>query len=135
MAEAPALPEQIIDAHNHLRASWDLADVLALMDRHHVARMVLLGTPGSSASQNDAVLRAVRMHPDRFVGGAFADPRDGRRATDEIDLKCSRFVLSYRTPIFTFCSALNARPSASRRGGRPGGPRLFISIGHAASSG
>ena len=84
MDDAPPLPERIIDIHNHLRSGWDAGRVVALMDAHHVAMALILGTPGSPASQNDAVLRAVGEYPDRLVGGAFADPREGRPAIDEL---------------------------------------------------
>jgi hypothetical protein len=84
MSEGPALPDRIIDIHNHTRRGWAVEDLLALMDRHHVERALLLGTFEPPESQNAAVLRAVRAHPDRFAGGAFADPREGAAAVEEI---------------------------------------------------
>jgi predicted TIM-barrel fold metal-dependent hydrolase len=79
-----AAPERILDVHNHMRTGRDADDVVALMDEHRVERMLLLGTPGAPANRNDAVLRAVRRHPDRFAGGVFADPRDGEAAVEEV---------------------------------------------------
>ena len=84
MTDAYPLPGRLIDAHNHLRPGWDTADVLARMDAHGIELALLLGLPGAPESRNDAVLRAVRQHPQRFVGGAFADPRDGQAAVEEI---------------------------------------------------
>jgi len=84
MAQEHPLPERLIDIHNHLRPGWALGAVLERLDEFHIDRALLLGLPGAPESRNDAVLRAVRRHPDRFVGGVFADPRDGRAAIDEI---------------------------------------------------
>jgi len=84
MDQPPSPPEQIIDVHNHLHTDWDTADYVALMDAHRVDKALILGTPDPPASRNDAVLRAVREHPGRLVGGVFADPREGRGAVDEI---------------------------------------------------
>jgi len=54
------------------------------MDAHHIERNLLLGLPAGSRGDNASVLQAVRQHPDRLVGGAYADPREGQAAIDEI---------------------------------------------------
>jgi predicted TIM-barrel fold metal-dependent hydrolase len=46
--------------------------------------MVLLGTYGPDGSSNAETLQAVRRRPRRFVGGVFADPREGEAAIEEI---------------------------------------------------
>lgn len=76
------LPERIIDIHNHARADSDGSELVELMDAHNVEKTLILGV--RSGGDNETVLAAVRKHPDRLVGGAFADPREGEKAIDEI---------------------------------------------------
>ena len=78
------LPEKLIDVHNHGRADSDGSDLVELMDAHNIERAVILGTSYEGGNCNANILRAVRAHPDRLVGGVFADPRDGQKAIDEI---------------------------------------------------
>jgi predicted TIM-barrel fold metal-dependent hydrolase len=81
MTEQFALPERIIDIHNHLEVGDDGSRIVHLMDAANVERTVVLGMPGRP---NERVLAAVRAFPGRLVGGAYADPRRGRKAVDEI---------------------------------------------------
>ncbi len=78
------LPEKIFDAHNHPRAKFDASEIVELMDAHHIERNVILGTPSDGTTSNPRVLEWVRKYPDRFVGGVFADPREGPAAIEEI---------------------------------------------------
>ena len=78
------LPGRIIDVHNHGRADSDGSDLVELMDAHQIEKAVILGVPSEYSATNKATLAAVRAHPDRLVGGAFADPREGERAVEEI---------------------------------------------------
>ncbi|MCX7012851.1 MAG: amidohydrolase family protein [Candidatus Sumerlaeota bacterium] len=80
------LPEKIIDIHNHVRSPESAAKLVELMDAHNVERAVVLGVPAGPEGQdrNAETLAAVRRFPDRFVGGVFADPREGAKAIDTI---------------------------------------------------
>ena len=82
-AEYP-LPETIFDAHNHPRKESDGSEIIELMDAHHIERNVILGTPSAGTTSNARVLEWVRKYPGRFVGGVFADPREGDAAIEEI---------------------------------------------------
>ena len=79
-----ALPERIIDVHNHVGAGSDGGELVGLMDAHHLERALVLGVPAEFSGQNADVLRSVRAHPDRLVAGVFADPREGAQAVEEV---------------------------------------------------
>ena len=83
--ESFPLPARLIDVHNHGKDGDEgTARIIELMDAHHIQWNLLLGLQAESRANNAAVLKAVRQHPDRLVGGAYADPRDGQAAIDEI---------------------------------------------------
>lgn len=84
----------MIDIHNHYdRANPRFADwMVERMDRDGVEKTVILaielpsfgGSVGdpSHFGGNEDVLRAVRQHPDRLLGGVYLDPREaGARDT------------------------------------------------------
>lgn len=74
----------IVDFHYHLAASKEaLRELIDDMDRSGVERTCLMGGPedafwefkNCSFAGNEAVLAAVRQHPDRLVGNVYIDPR------------------------------------------------------------
>ena len=90
MSENFSLPSKLIDIHNHVRmdpiGSTADADpggdkLIANMDGLNVERTLIMGV---TYGHNQSTLAAVKKHPQRFVGGVFADPRNGRRAIDEV---------------------------------------------------
>ncbi|MCK4277419.1 MAG: amidohydrolase family protein [Phycisphaerae bacterium] len=68
------LPERIIDIHNHLGEGRDPAALIELMDKSNIEMTLIMGT---FKQPNEDVLKAVGAHPDRLVGGAYVDPRNG----------------------------------------------------------
>jgi predicted TIM-barrel fold metal-dependent hydrolase len=90
MSEDYSLPTKLIDIHNHIRMDPIGTDadgdpngdrLIGIMDGLNVQRTLVMGV---TYGHNEKTLAAVKKHPQRFVGGAFADPRDGRRAIDEV---------------------------------------------------
>jgi len=77
---AAPLPGKIIDAHNHPRGD-DSAELIERMDQCRVETALVMATPGLS---NQQMLRSVRAHPGRLIGGVYVDPRDGQQAIDEV---------------------------------------------------
>ena len=85
MTEEFALPDRLIDIHNHGRAGEDGSELVELMDAHRIALALVMGVRGDGiVADNADVLKAVRAHPGRLVGGVFADPREGARAVEEV---------------------------------------------------
>ena len=71
-----------IDCHLHYFVSDDrwVRDRLLLMDEADVSYSVLQALPhlqfkDNVCGDNEDVLRAVRSHPDRFIGSIYIDPR------------------------------------------------------------
>ncbi len=85
MASKSNLPEQIIDVHNHLHGDdSDASKLLALMDECNIEKTLIMGGPSNFDFRNEALVKACHRHPDRLVGGAFYDPRDGKKAIDAL---------------------------------------------------
>ena len=80
MAKAFKLPKTIIDAHNHLWGGDDGTKMLARMDELGIEKTVIMGAPGDFRFLNDGVVKACRRFPKRFIGGAYYDPREGKKA-------------------------------------------------------
>ncbi|UQA59803.1 amidohydrolase family protein [Polyangium aurulentum] len=80
-----AAPPSIIDVHVHLLEPGAAEPLLSALDRHRIARAVLLGstTPGAPATSrfragNEAVLAAAAAHPDRLIPFVALEPgKDG----------------------------------------------------------
>jgi predicted TIM-barrel fold metal-dependent hydrolase len=66
------LPDRLIDIHNHPRRDDDGSGMIGLMDAWSIERTLIMGT---EHLENETVLRLVRQFPDRFLGGAYLDPR------------------------------------------------------------
>jgi len=69
---------KIIDIHNHYVIKFDpeCEMLMKFMDLNEIETMLLMGVSAlSQHANNDQVLEMVRRHPDRFVGGAYVDPR------------------------------------------------------------
>jgi len=82
MPDELTLPPKLIDIHNHVAADdADAARLLGIMDAANVATTLVMGTSGAS---NERMLRAVAKHPDRLVGGAYIDPRQGAAAIEQV---------------------------------------------------
>jgi predicted TIM-barrel fold metal-dependent hydrolase len=82
MSEATALPEKLIDIHNHVAIDDPGAErLLAGMDAANIEATLVMGTARRS---NEDMLLAVREHPGRLVGGAYVDPREGPAAIDKL---------------------------------------------------
>ncbi len=73
------LPERIIDIHNHLEPSGDPEALISLMDESNIETTLVMGM---FECPNEHILAAIRAHPTRFVGGVWADPREGLAAID-----------------------------------------------------
>jgi len=82
MTEEHAIPNKLIDIHNHLASDDPGGDrLIEIMDNHGTEKALIMGTAGHS---NKDILDAMRKHPDRFVGGAYLDPRRGDAAIEEM---------------------------------------------------
>lgn len=83
MAEQSTMPESKIDFHNHVQVDDVCGErLLKLMDENGIERTMILGTP---RIDNAGTLKAVKAHPNRFVGAVYADPREGQAALDEVN--------------------------------------------------
>jgi len=83
MAKQYRLPGRIIDIHNHLRRDTP-ERLIGLMDAHKIDVMLIMGGPGRGEKGNRAIAKACAKYPDRLVGGAYYDPREGKRAIDKL---------------------------------------------------
>ena len=90
MSEEFSLPTKLIDIHNHIRVEplGNAAEadpggdkLIEIMDGLNVEHTLVMGV---TYGHNEKTLAAVKKHSQRFVGGVFADPRDGERAMDEV---------------------------------------------------
>ena len=80
MANRYPLPKRIIDAHNHV-ATATCDELLSIMDANRVELALVMGSPNTP---NEEVLRCVRAHGDRLIGGAYVDPRHINRAVEDV---------------------------------------------------
>lgn len=81
MSEAFGLPERIVDIHNHLRPTEDPEKFIALMDEHNVEAALVMGSPLVGEEGNRHLVKVCRKYAHRLVGGAYYDPREGKKAT------------------------------------------------------
>src|SRR5678810_742234 len=87
------MPSEIVDAHVYLGGTSSFESqpetLLAAMNQYGVSRAVLGGADRwlavDNAEGNDALVRAVRSWPDRFLGYASANPWYGVRAVTEVE--------------------------------------------------
>ena len=86
MSESFELPPKLMDMHNHLQNDPDGSRLVERMDRNKVQMSVIMSAREvfTSVGTNEHILAAMRKHPGRFVGGVYADPRDGDKAIDTI---------------------------------------------------
>jgi uncharacterized protein len=87
----------ILDADCHISSSrWDgLAitadDLIAEMDRSRVERALVWLKPPYDKNiegENRAVYEAVQRYPDRLIGFGWANPRQGKQATETMIRRC-----------------------------------------------
>lgn len=81
MSQMSKLPPRLFDAHSHVRPET-LDERLRQMDESHTQMALVMGTATDSC--NEAVQECCRRHPDRFVMGAYIDPRNIKRAEEEV---------------------------------------------------
>jgi len=81
-----SLPEKIVDFHNHVRTDKETDELIDLMNAYQVERTLIMGVYPLPAcpDSNALVLAAAKKHPDRFVGGVYADPREGAKAIETV---------------------------------------------------
>jgi len=84
VAKAVKLPKRIIDVHNHLWGDDDGSRMVARMDELSIEKCVVMGSPSRFKFGNDAVLKGCRKFPKRLIGGAYYDPRRGKKALAEL---------------------------------------------------
>jgi len=84
MSETFSLPDRIIDIHNHLRPDDDGLELIGLMDEVHIDVTLIMGSPREFRLRNEAMVEACHKYPDRLVGGAYYDPREGKKAIDAL---------------------------------------------------
>jgi len=85
-----------IDAHEHVTADCsnveaqiDFADRLCI-DKLAISRPITKelakdATPEEFRNCNDSVLKAMKMHPDRYLGMAYVNPLYGKESLEEIN--------------------------------------------------
>jgi len=76
-----SLPPRLFDVHSHVRPET-LEERLKQMDESNTETALVMGT--CTDSSNEAVQQCCRQHPDRFVMGAYIDPRQITRALEEV---------------------------------------------------
>jgi len=84
MSEEFSLPERIIDIHNHLSSDDDGSKLIELMDQSNIQMTLIMGGSHNPGATNQATVKACRAYPDRLVGGAYYDPREGSKAIDAL---------------------------------------------------
>lgn len=78
MAKLHRLPRRIIDAHNHISADDpDGSQMLANMDENNIELALIMST---SMRPHATTANVLAKHPTRFIGGGYADPRQGKKA-------------------------------------------------------
>jgi len=113
-AHAHWLPREIIDNAHFFSPAWgDIKRQLALMDKFHIERALLL-YPTSDAYQqmgsqqevariyNNSIAEVVKRHPERFIGAAIlpvdepeAMVKEFDRATEELGFKAISLATSF----------------------------------------
>lgn len=68
-AAAGAYRGPLTDAHSHLPSAGAVEALVAAMDRHQVARVVLLGVGGVQRDDPVWIAAAARKYPDRIIPG------------------------------------------------------------------
>lgn len=83
MAKQYRLPRRIIDIHNHLPADG-AAGIIERMDAAKIDVTLVMGSLLVGEKGNRALVKACHQHPDRLVGGAYYDPREGKKAVTRL---------------------------------------------------
>jgi len=78
MAKQYRLPKRLIDIHNHLHGDDDGSAMLQRMDAAGIEVTLIMGSPLRGEEGNRLLVKACRRWPDRYVGGAYYDPREGK---------------------------------------------------------
>ncbi len=84
MSEGFSLPERIIDIHNHLKGDDDGSRLIELMDESNIEVTLIMGSSRRGEEGNRKLVEVCRKHADRLVGGAYYDPRDGKKAIRQL---------------------------------------------------
>lgn len=91
-ASAPA-ERRIVNVHEHLQALSEIPKLLAAMDAVGIRKTILVGSPlftftlnpttrfAGYTTNNDMLLKATGMHPDRFEAWPTLDPEDPDKLT------------------------------------------------------
>ena len=82
MSKSYKLPRGIFDAHNHLYGEDDGSTMIDWMDRCGVEKTLIMG--GRAEGANERIVNAVCRCKGRLVGGAYYDPRKGKKAVEEL---------------------------------------------------
>lgn len=82
MAKAFRLPKVIFDGHNHVWGERDGSQMVARMDELGIETTLIMGGP--SPMGNAHLESIMKRYPGRFVGGAYYDPREGKKAVDAL---------------------------------------------------
>ena len=80
MTKARKLPKRIFDAHNHLWGGDDGSKMVARMDELGIETTLVMGAPGDFNFRNEGVVKACKRFKGRLIGGAYYDPREGKKA-------------------------------------------------------
>ena len=84
MAKTDRLPKRIIDIHNHMFGGDDGSQMLEKMDDLGIEVMLIMGSPRTTEKGNRKLVKACHKWPDRYVGGAYYDPREGTKAIGKL---------------------------------------------------
>ncbi len=84
MPKAFKLPKKLFDAHNHVWGDDDGSKLVARMDELNIETTLVMGTPTQFQMRNESMARAVKRFRGRLIGGAYYDPRKGKKAVDEL---------------------------------------------------
>ena len=84
MAKAFKLPKKIFDAHNHLWKDDNGSKILGWMDELGIETTLVMGAPAEFVMSTAKMAKVVRRNPKRLVGGAYYDPRKGKKAIAEL---------------------------------------------------
>ena len=82
MTKTFKLPKVIFDGHNHVWGERDGSSMVARMDELGIETTLIMGLP--AADGNGRLLAPMKRYPKRFVGGAYYDPREGKKAIDAL---------------------------------------------------
>jgi hypothetical protein len=84
-----------IDAHEHVGLSGTIEYQIGMADRLNIEKLVVSKiisaetgsktTPEEFRACNDEVLRAMKNHPDRYMGWCFINPVFGKESLEEIN--------------------------------------------------